>query len=120
MYGLKQAVSRWAMPLGDLLVSKLEMEQCKADPCAFRLIKDDVAVMIVCDQKGYITVAGVPDARDFRSKCLLEESQTTGRELSWYLECAFERDRKKGVIRVSQLAFVESVVNRYGVDSGPR
>ena len=33
-------------------------------------------------------------------------------ELSWYLGCAFERDRK-GL----QRAFIESVVSRYGVDA---
>ena len=47
VYGLKQAVRRWAMRLGDVLVSKVEMEQCKADPYVFRLIRDDVVVMIV-------------------------------------------------------------------------
>ena len=83
VYGLKQAGRRWAMRLGDVLVSKVEMEQCKADPCVFRLIRDDVVVMIVCVHVDDITVAGVPDACDFLSKCLLEEIQTTGGELSW-------------------------------------
>ena len=36
------------MHLGDVLVSKVGMEQCKTDPCVFRLIRDDVVVMIVC------------------------------------------------------------------------
>ena len=117
VYGLKQAGRRWAMRLGDVLVSKVGMEQCKADPCVFRLIRDDVVVMIVCVHVDDIIVAGVPDACDFLSKCLLEEFQTTGGELSWYLGCAFERDRNKDVLRVSQRAFVESVVSRYGVDA---
>ena len=38
-------------------------------------------------------------------------------ELSWYLGCAFERDRKGGVLRASQRAFIESVVSRYGVEA---
>ena len=49
--------------------------------------------------------------------CLLEELQSTGEELLWYLGCAFERDRKRGVLRASQRAFIESVVSRYGVDA---
>ena len=102
MYDLKQAGRRWAMRLGDVVVSKVGMEQCKADPCVFRLIRDDVVVLIVCVHVDDITVAGVPDACDFLSTSLLEEFQTTGGELSWYLACAFERDRKKGVLRVSQ------------------
>ena len=42
VYGLKQAGRRWAMHLGDVIFRKIEMEQCKADPCVFRLIKDGV------------------------------------------------------------------------------
>ena len=62
-----------------------------------------------------ITVAGEPEACDYLGTCLLEEFQTTGGELSWYLGCAFERDRKGGVLRASQRAFVESVASRYGI-----
>ena len=48
---------------------------------------------------------------DFLSTCLLEEFQTTGGALSWYLGCAFERDRKGGDFCASQRAFIESVVS---------
>ena len=36
---------------------------------------------------------------------------------SWYLGCAFERDRKEGVLRTSQRAFIEFVVSRYEIDA---
>ena len=117
VYGLKQASRRWAMHLGDVIVRKMGMEQCKVDPCVFRLIRDGVVVMIVCVHVDDITVAGESEACDFLSTCLLEEFQTTEGELSWYLGCAFERDRKGGVLRTSQRAFIESVVSRYGVDA---
>ena len=64
-----------------------------------------------------ITVAGESEACDVLSTCLLEEFQTTEGELSWYLGCAFERDRKGGALRASQRAFIESLVSRYGVDA---
>ena len=51
------------------------------------------------------------------STCTLDEFQTTGGELSWYLGCAFDRDRKEGVLCASQRASIESVVSRYGVDA---
>ena len=58
--------------------------------------------MIVCVHVNDITVvAGEPEACDFMSICLLEEFHTTGEDLSWYLGCAFERDRKGGVLRAS-------------------
>ena len=116
VYGLEQAGRRWAMHLGDVIVRKIGMEQCKADPCVFRLIRDGVLVMIVCVHVDDITVAGESEACDFLSTCLLEEFQTTGGELSWYLGCVFECDRKGGVLRTSQRAFIEYIVSRYGVD----
>ena len=117
VYGLKQAGRRWAMHLDDVIVRKIRMEQCKEDPCVFQLTRDVVVVMIVCVHVDDITVAGESEACDFLSTCLLEEFQTTGGELSWYLGCAFGRDRKGGVLRALQRAFIESVVSRYGVDA---
>ena len=64
-----------------------------------------------------ITVAGESEACNYLGTCLLEEFQTTIGELSWFLGCAFERDRKGGVLRASQRAFIESVASRYGVDA---
>ena len=93
-YGLKQAGHRWAMHLGNVIVRKIGMEQCKADPCVFRLIRDGVVVIIVCVHVDDITAAGESKACDFLRTCLLEVFQTTGGELSWYLGFAFERDRK--------------------------
>ena len=117
VYGLKQAGRHEAMHLGDVIVRIIGMEQCKADPCVFRLVRDGVVVMIVCVHVDDITVAGESEACDFLSTCLLEKFQTAEGELSWYLGCAFERDKKGGVLRASQRAFIESVVSRYGVDA---
>ena len=76
-----------------------------------------VVVMIVCVHVDDITVAGESEACNVLSTYLLEEFQTTGGELSRYLGCAFERDRKGGVLRALQRAFIESVVSRYRVDA---
>ena len=73
--------------------------------------------MIVCVHVDDITVAGESEACDFLSTCLLEEFQITGGELSWYLGCVFESDRKGGVLRASQRAFIECIVSRYEVDA---
>ena len=81
VYGLKQVGRRWAMHLGDVIVRKVGMEQCKADSCVFRLIRDCVIVMIVCVHVNGITVAEESEAWDFPSTCLLEEFQTTGGKL---------------------------------------
>ena len=85
VHGLKKAGRRWAMHLGDVIVRKIRMEQRKADPCVSRLIRDGVVVMIVCVHVSNITVAGGSEVCAFLSTYLLEEFQTTGGELSWYL-----------------------------------
>ena len=46
-YGLKQAGRKWHMLLFNWLVEEISVEQCKAEPCVFRLIvKDEVSLMI--------------------------------------------------------------------------
>ena len=57
VYGLKQAGRRWVMHLGDVIVCKVGMEQCKADSCVFRLVRDGVVVMTDCVHVDDISVA---------------------------------------------------------------
>ena len=75
VYGLKQTGRRWAMQLGDVIVRKVGMEQCKVDPSVFRLIRDGVVVMIVCVHVDDITVAGESEACDFLSHVFLRSSR---------------------------------------------
>ena len=35
--------------------------------------------------------------------------------LSWYLGCAFEREKMEGVMKMTQIAFVELIVDRFDV-----
>ena len=76
VYGLKQAGCRWAMHLDDAFVCKIGMEQCKADPCVFRLLRNGVVVRIVCVYVDNITFAGESEACDFLITCLLQEFKT--------------------------------------------
>ena len=93
------------------------MEQCKADPCAFRLRIDGETTMILCVHVDVIIVAGESEVCDALYASLLQEFQTTQGNLSWYLGGAFERDKAGGVLRMSQRAFIESVAGRYGVNT---
>ena len=36
-------------------------------------------------------------------------------DLSWYLGCACERDKMEGVMKMTQTAFLGSLVDRFGV-----
>ena len=117
VYGLKQAGRQWSLRLTHVLVEKVEMEQCKADPCVFRLRIDGETTMILCVHVDDIIVAGESEVCDALYASLLQEFQTTQGNLSWYLGCAFERDKAGGVLRMSQRAFIESVASRYGVNT---
>ena len=118
VYGLKQAGRQWSLRLTQVLVEKVGMEQCKADPCVFRLRIDGETMMILCVHVvDDIIVAGESEVCDALYASLLQEFQTTQGNLSWYLSCAFERDKAVGVLRMSQRAFIESVASRYGVNA---
>ena len=68
MHGLKQNGRRRALRLGDIIVRKIGMEQCKINSCDFRLITNDVVFMIVCVHVDDITVVtGESQACDFLS-----------------------------------------------------
>jgi histone deacetylase 1/2 len=45
---LKQARRQWSSRLTQVLVEKVGMEQCKADPCVFRLRIDGETTMVLC------------------------------------------------------------------------
>lgn len=117
VYCLKQTARRWAMRLGHVLVRKIGIESCKADRCLCFPADQRYCSSYLYVYVDDINVAGEPDAGDFLSTCFLEEFQTLGGELSWYLERAFERDRERVVHRMLQRAFKESVGSRYGVDA---
>ena len=36
-------------------------------------------------------------------------------DLSWYLGCAFERDKMEGVMKMTQTAFGDSLVERFNI-----
>ena len=101
VYGLKQAGRQWSLRLTQVLVEKVGMEQCKAGPCDFRLRIDEETTMVLCVHVDDIIVAGESEVCDALHAPLLEKFQTTQGNLSWYLGCAFERDKAGGVLRMS-------------------
>ena len=116
VYGLKQTGRQWLLRLTQVLVEKVGMEQCKADQCVFRLRVDGETTMVLCVHVDDIVVERESEVCD-ALYALLQEFQITQGNLSWYLACAFERDKAGGVLRMSQRAFIESVASRYGVNT---
>ena len=117
VYGLKQAGRQWSLRLTQVLVEKIGMEHCKADPCVFRLRKYGETIMVLCDHVNDIIVGGESEVYDALYASLLQQFRTTQGNLSWYLGCAFERDKAGGVLRMSQRAFIESIATNYGINT---
>ena len=113
------SISQWSLRLNQALVEKIGMEQCKADPCVFRLRKDGETTMILYVRVDDIIVGGESEVCDALYASLLQKFQTTQGNSSWHLGCAIERNKAGEVLRMSQRAFVESVASRYGVDAVP-
>ena len=117
LYGLKQSGLLW----NDLLVVKLitvhGMEQCKPDPCVFRLIREGkVVLLILAVHVDDMAVAGSRKEVD-KLLVVLNEDLTTNDhgELFFFTECVFSQDFEKGRLSMTQTAFIQPLARRFGV-----
>lgn len=101
-YGLKQSGREWGHLCADTLLIIEGFEQCKADQCIFRNIVDVVIVLIVG--------VGGPEV-----ECLNKKFRTNnlGASCTCYDGCGVERNLELGTLRVSQQAYVETIMKRF-------
>ena len=94
------------------------MEQFRADPCVFRMVVDGKVELITDFHVDDIVIAGSDEAcRDFHSALKTEFPTNNLDELTWYTCCAFKRNWELGTLEITQNAFVESMPNRFVVNS---
>ena len=93
-------------------------EQSRTDPCVFRMVVDGKVELIMAVHVGDIVFAG-PDetCRDCRAAITTKFPTNNLDELTWYTDCAFKRNWELGTLEITQKAFVESMLNRFGVNS---
>lgn len=117
IYGLEQSGRQWGYHAADKLVEN-GFEQCKADPCVFRKIKDDVVLMIIVIYVDDILVAGSnEDCKElFASLNKVFPTKDLG-ECVWFDGCAVERDLEAGTLKISQTAYIDSIMNRFDMQS---
>ena len=118
VYGLRQADRQWSLRLSRVLQQKIGMEQSKANPCVFRTVVDGEVTLIVCVHVDDLAVtAKEKETFDaFYAHLKDEFSVNDMGDLSWYFGCAFERDKMKGVMKMTQTAlFVGSLVDRLDI-----
>ena len=92
-YGLKQTGREWHMLLVKWLAEEIGLEQCKAEPCVFRLIvKDEVSLMAEVHVDGIIVSGGKNACEKFFAQ--LKERFLVKKQggIKMYTGCAFVRD----------------------------
>ncbi|CAB1105045.1 unnamed protein product [Ectocarpus sp. CCAP 1310/34] len=120
IYGLKQSGRQWGYHAADTLVEN-GFEQCKADPCVFRKMVDEVVVMIIVIYVDDILVAGSDEDCEELLASLNKKFPTKNLgECQWFDGCAIERDVEAGTLRISQTAYIDSMVARFDVKSTSR
>ena len=97
------------------------MKQSKADLCVFHKVVDEEITLNVCVHVDDLLMAVAAKDKDndtlddFYVQLKEEFSVNYMGDLSWYFGCAFERDRMEGVMKMTQTAFVDSLVGRFDI-----
>ena len=103
-YGLKQAGREWHMLLVNWLVEEIYLEQCKAEPCVFRLMAENEASLMVGVHVNGIIVSGGKSACEIFFAQLKERFPVRKQgELKMYTSYVFVRDWKPGVLEMNQI-----------------
>ena len=117
IYGLKQSERKWGNFCADTLIED-GFEQCKADPCVFRKKVDKVVVVNVGVYVDDPLVGGSEeDCESLLVSLNMKVPTNDLGECTWYDGCGIERNVKLGTIKLSQEAYVESLMRRFDVHS---
>ena len=117
IYGLKQSGRKWGHLCADTLTEH-SFEKCKADPCVFRKVVDGAVVMIVGVYVDDLLIGGSEEDCESLLASLNKTFPTNDLgECTWYDGCGTERDVELGTIKLSQEAYVESLMKRFDVQS---
>ena len=94
------------------------MEQRRTNPCVFRMVVDGKVELTMAAHVDGIVIAGSDEAcRDFHAALNTKCPTNNLGELTWYTDCAVKRNWEFGTLEITQKAFVESMMNRFGVNS---
>ena len=115
IYGLKQSGRKWGHLCADTLIAD-GFEHCKADPCIFHKIVDGFVVMIIDVYVDDLLVGGSHENCESLLLSLnKKDSNKRLKRCTWYGGCGIEKNVELGTIKVSQEAYVESLIRRFDV-----
>ncbi|CAB1101563.1 unnamed protein product [Ectocarpus sp. CCAP 1310/34] len=92
LYGLMQSGREWGFEAADALIEN-GYKQCRVDPCVFRKVVDG-EVFAFLNKKSPVKDLG---------------------ECTWYDGCAIAMDVENGITKLSQTAYIESMLKRFDV-----
>ena len=108
LYGLKQSRRQWAGLLVETVV-EYGMEQCRIDPCVFRMVVHGKVELIMAVHVDDNVIAEWDETcRDFHTALTTKFPTNILGDRTWYTGCAFKRNWELGTIEITQKAFVES------------
>ena len=117
IYGLKQSRRKWDHLCAGTLIAD-GFEQRKADPCILRKVVDGVVVMIVGVYADDMLIGGSEEDCESLLASLNETFPTNNLgECTWYDGCGIERYVELGTMKLSQEAYVASLIKRFDVQS---
>ena len=117
LYGLKQASRTWHAHLATCLKS-LGFEQSMTYVCVFRLIEDGCVAITAVVHVDAMFAVGQKQRCD---RLCVDLNRTIPvknlGDLKWYGGCRYSRDRKRGILTISQQSFAEELVKKFRVTS---
>ncbi|CAB1106624.1 unnamed protein product [Ectocarpus sp. CCAP 1310/34] len=115
LYGLKQSGREWGFEAADALISN-GYEQCRVDPCIFRKVVDGEVVGLIVIYVDDIMLCATEEEREELLASLQKGFPVKDLgDCTWYDGCAIEVDLENGTTKLSQTAYIESMLNRFNV-----
>ncbi|CAB1105630.1 unnamed protein product [Ectocarpus sp. CCAP 1310/34] len=115
LYGLKQSGREWGFEAADALIEN-GYEQCRVDPCVFRKVVDgEVVGLIVIYVDDILVAADEGDREELFASLNKKFPVKDLGECTWYDGCAIVMDVENGITKLSQTAYIESMLKRFDV-----
>ena len=115
LYGLKQSGREWGFEAADALIAN-GYEQCRADPCVFRKMVDgEVVGLIVIYVDDIMVVASEQEREELLASLRKRFPVKDLGKCTWYDGIGIETDLGNGTTKLSQKAYIESVLKRFNV-----
>ncbi|CAN0007851.1 unnamed protein product, partial [Sphacelaria rigidula] len=116
IYGIKQAGRQWFCLLCQTLPEDVGMVQCEADPCVFKMADAGEVRVILVVHVDDILISGFEEYVGKVGQILNKTFPTDNLgEVTWYMECAVDRDWDRGMLSVTQTTFTDTLLKRFEV-----